>query len=63
MPKERFSKKALRDYVERRLTRLDVQYNFDPNNGNAQCRGKTVEFTVAYGEREALRAIWEEFEL
>lgn len=53
MPNPRFSKSKLRDYLERRIAQLDIEYGFDPCSGASQCKGRGAEFATAYGMREA----------
>ena len=65
MTRDRFSKRTLARFIARKLRAIEAEHDIDPNNGTAQLKGKPewVNKAVAYGEREALLRIIEEFEL
>lgn len=56
----RFSKAAMAAHLEAKVSALTAKWQFDPNNGTAQVRGKSEEALVAYGEfRLCLRLLAE----
>lgn len=59
----RFSKAVLTETVQQRLDVIQATHGFDPGNGTAQLKGKlgNVNAAIAYGEREALLRLAEEF--
>lgn len=63
----RFSKSVLRTYINEQIEALTVNHNLERlhANGTAQLRGKPedIDRCVAYGKREALAALIEEFRL
>ena len=59
----RFSKKVLASYIQDRLDYLMDKWSFNPNTGTIQLSNEDVDRAVAYGKREALMALAEEFEL
>ena len=59
----RFSKATLAARLSDRVTRLQLEWNFDPRNGYAQVEGRGEEINRAYGEWNALRDLMEEFDL
>ena len=65
--RQRFSKAALRDYAQKRIDTIQQEWGFDPMNGTAQLdrigRQGTKEAALAYGQREALLNLMDEFEL
>lgn len=56
---ERFSKKALAQYIESRLQFLP----YDPDNGTAQVEGKRESFILEYGEFRELLDLASYFDL
>lgn len=63
MPRPRFSKATLAEYVFRRIAYLQKTQHFDPKNGSKQVEGKGEPVNILYGEWEALNMLADEFEL
>lgn len=59
----RFSKKTMSEYIDRRRMELKTEFGFDPNNGSAQCDGKSDDFKIAYGHYEALSDLRDAFSI
>ena len=69
-PKRRFSKSALLVYIDMRIDQIQRTWHFDNGNGTAQLakykEPSMITFQgacLAYGEKEALQRMVEEFEL
>jgi hypothetical protein len=63
LPKPRFSKQSLIDYIERRQTELEAEFGFTARDGWSQVEGKGEEINRAYGEYTHLSTLVDVFEL
>jgi hypothetical protein len=63
VPKPRFSKQTVIDYIARRQSELEAEFGFDPRNGWSQVDGKGEEINRAYGEYASLSTLVDVFEL
>lgn len=57
---ERFSKKKLVAYLERRIEQYDKTYHFSYSSGYKQVENKPIAIIVAYGNWRAYRQILED---
>ena len=65
MPNKRFSKATLAAYCSRRVENIENAHRLKPwrADGTSQLAGRPLDTCVAYGEREALMSLMEEFNL
>ncbi len=60
---KRFSKAVLRDNLQKEIDRIQNKYNFDTRSGTIQLEGQSIDKIIAYGRKEALIRLADEFDL
>ena len=58
----RFNKNNLKAHIVKECMRLEETWGFDPKNGYAQVKDSDFHRVMAYGEYEALNALWDAVE-